>query len=238
MGSPSMPQPSKLDLDCKTFLVTISVPGDVSKETCEKFVSWVRKCTEHAYVVVEHGESDRRHLHACLIYKEPTQRRKIQENVWARYVKPYHSDAIGAVAVKVQVMPGHKWYDEYLQKECDKDVLVDTYDREKITDYFPSVAVQERLQTISAASKTAAPHILKDVTAWEATQFDNTALGALEYLRHRMFVARDMIPIADDRKLTDKAYVYWSYRNGVVTPSRNQVRLLASKDAEYSFGSQ
>lgn len=79
---------------------------------------------------------------------------------------------------------------------------------------------------------------MRDVIAWEATSFDNTALGALEYLRHRMFVARDMVPIADDRKLTDKAYMYWAYRNGVVTPSRNQVRLLASKDAEYSFGSQ
>jgi hypothetical protein len=47
-----------------------------------------------------------------------------------------------------------------------------------------------------------------------------------------------MLPIADERKLTDKAYVYWSYRKGVVTPSRNQVRLLASKDAEHAFGSQ
>ncbi len=70
----------------------------------------------------------------------------------------------------------HKWHDEYLQKEGDHTVQVDTYDR---TYYFPPAAVQEQLQTITAASKVAAPHILKDVTlweasAWEASAFDNT----------------------------------------------------------------
>ena len=195
LGSPSMPNPSQLDLNCKTVLVTLSVPGDISTECVDSFAKYVRKVTVHAYVVTERGESDRAHVHACLIFKDARPARKIQENVYARFVKPFHPDAIGRHAVQVQVMPGHKWYDENLQKECDKQVHVDTYDREQITDYFPSAAVQGSLQTIHSTSKTAAPHIMRDVIAWEATEFDNTALGALEYLRHRMFVVRDMVPL-------------------------------------------
>lgn len=237
MGSASKLQCLKIKmLNTKTFLMTVSVPGDISTECVTAISKWVRKTTVHAYVVTERGESDRAHLHACLVYKEPREPRKIRDNVWARFVKVFHSDAKPNIAVKVQVMPGHDWYDTYLQKECDKDVHVDTYDREKITDYFPPAAVQEELQTRAAASKVAAPHILKDVTLWESlVQFDNTPLGALEYLRHRMFVLRDMIPIADDRKLTDKAYIYWCYRNKVITASANQIRLLATKDAVYDF---
>jgi len=238
LGTPSIPQPSKKNghsLETKSFLLTISVPGDISEDCVKQLVKYFRKATVHAYIVTELGESDRLHLHAVLVYKDPMLGKKIRENVWDRFVKKYHPDAKGSIAVKVQVCPGHKWYDEYLQKEGSKTVHLDTYDREKVTDYFPSIAVQEALQTQSAVSRQAAPHITRDVELWSESPFENSAVGALNYLKHRMFVLRDMIPISDKRKLCDKAYMYYEYRNGIVAATPNELRLLGAHDVVFDF---
>lgn len=238
LGTPSNPQPSKSkhdSLDTKSFLLTVSVPGDISDDCIKQLVSYIRKTTIHAYVVTELGASDRLHLHAVLVYKEAKIGRKIRENVWDRFVKVHHPDAKGSIAVKVQVCPGHTWYDEYLQKEGSKTVHLDTYDREKVTDYFPTIAVQEVLQTKAALSRQAAPHITRDVELWAETKFENTPVGALNYLKHRMFCLRDMIPISDKRKLCDKAYMYYEYRNGIVAATPNELRLLGAHDVVFDF---
>jgi len=239
LGTPSIPLPSKSKevlLETKSFLLTVSVPGDISEGCIKQLVSYIKKATIHAYVVTELGESDRLHLHAVLVYKDPMLARKIRENVWDRFIKKHHPDAKGSIAVKVQVCPGHKWYDEYLQKEGSKTVHLDTYDREKVTDYFPTIAVQEALQTKSAISRSAAPHITRDVELWAQSVFENNCVGALNYLKHRMFVLRDMIPISDKRKLCDKAYMYYEYRNGIVVATSNELRLLGMNDAVFDFG--
>lgn len=240
LGTPSIPQPStrKGDLlDTKSFLLTVSVPGDISEGCVKQLVNYIRKVTEHAYAVTELGESDRLHFHAVMIYKEPMLGRKIRENVWDRIVKKHHPDAKGSIAVKVQVCPGHAWYDEYLQKEGSKTVHLDTYDRFKVTDYFPTKEVQEVLQVKAAISRQAAPHITRDVDLWAESSFDNNPAGALSYLKHRMFVLRDMVPISDKRKLCDKAYMYYEYRNGIVKPTPNELRLLGAHDVEFDFRS-
>jgi len=46
------------------------------------------------------------------------------------------------------------------------------------------------------------------------------------YMKHCMFVERSMVPISDLRKRTEKAYMYWEYRNGVVSPTERERFLL------------
>lgn len=222
---PSAPSPSEI-LDTKTFLLTISVKGDLSLESQESVLKWVRKNTLMNYVVIEHGESGKRHLHAVLVFKEPRLGKKLHENLWDRHVKPFHADSIGKYAVKVQVCPGNDWYNTYLKKESGVEVLSSNYDPDAAESYFPTRATQEVLMEPRVSKGVACLHLELDVKSWAESAFTNEPSGALCYLKHRMNVLKNMIPIADKRKLAEKAQMYWEYRNGIVTPTERELFLL------------
>lgn len=188
-------------------------------------MNWARK-QEMAYVVAEYGESDKRHLHGVVLLKENYLRDKLKGNIWDRYVKPHHPDSIRNVAVKVQVCPGNDWYNTYLKKETGVEVLLDDYCPEAALAYFPSQAVQEALMATKKCTGMACPHLEHDTTTWAGSPFENSPEGALCYLKNRMFVEKNMVPIADPRKLTEKAHMYWQYRNGINTPTERELFLL------------
>lgn len=220
---PSLPQPS---LETRAFLLTVSTRDDISDDCVKSLVKHIKSTTVHAYIVTEHGESGKLHLHAVLVYKEPRLAKKLHENIWERQVKKFHPDSIGRIAVKVQVCPGNDWYDTYLQKEQDHTVCLDTYDREAVQEYFPTVAVQETLMAKSRLKGTACPWLEQDVETWSASTFENTPEGALMYLNSRMYDLRNMVPISDPRKITQKALMYWKYRNRVISPTERELFYL------------
>lgn len=205
-----------------TFCLTISTKGDVSDECVKSVTEHIKRTTVHSYVVLEHGENDRLHLHAVLVYKKPRLWGDIQSNVWNRYVRPYHSDCIGAIAVKGGVCPGHRWYDEYLQKEKDVQVVYDNYDRDEVTQYFPSESVQAALQQAKQSKGVACPWLETDVRAWSESDFDNTPKGAHKWFYHRMYILKNMTPCEDNKKLIEKSWIYWRYRNGVTSLTERQ----------------
>jgi len=225
LGTASFLMPQE-ELKTHAFQLTVSVKGDLSPDCQEELVKFIRKNTLMHYIVIEYGETSRRHLHALMVYKDPRHSRKIQTNVWTRFVQPYHSDSLPRYAVKVQVCPGNKWYDEYLQKDGSREVLSDTWNRADAEAYFPVREVQEALMATSKMSGVACPWIDKDIISWTASTFENTPVGALMFLKDRMFVKKNMVPIQDPRKLTEKALMYWEYRNSVVSPTERQLFLL------------
>lgn len=214
------------DLETKSFQLTVSVPGDLSAESQDLVVKWIRGNACMHYIVIEHGESGRRHLHALLIFKESREARKIKDNVFSRFVKKYHPDAIPCRAVKVQVCPGNNWYQEYLQKEGTREVLSDTWNEREAEQYFPTQAVQDALMAKAASKNVSCPAYDSHVSSWSESTYENTPEGSLQYLKHRMFVLKDMVPISDLRKRTEKAYMYWEYRNGVISPTERELFLL------------
>jgi len=218
--------PSSLTLPTRAFLLTISTKDDLSLEAQTSVLKWIQKGTEMHHVVIETGQSGKRHLHAVLIYKTDREARKIQENLWARHVHPHHSDSIGRVAVKVQVCPGNDWYSTYLKKERDVEVLSTTYDPVAAEEYFPSPEVQESLVAKRDSKTAAAPYLELDIAAWTESTFTNEPSGALSFYKHRMYVLKNMIPIADKRKLCEKAQLLWEYRNQIITPNERERFLL------------
>jgi len=225
LGTASFLMPQEV-LPTRAFQMTVSVKGDLSPECQEELVKFIRKNTVMHYIVIELGDSGRRHMHALFVFKAPRVARKIQCNVWERLVKPHHSDSLPRFAVKVQVCPGNKWYDEYLQKESTREVLSNTWNREGAEEYFPSGEIQEALMATSKLSGVACPWIDKDIITWSASTFENTPEGALMFLKSRMFREKNMVPIQDPRKRTEKALMYWEYRNGVISPSERELFLL------------
>lgn len=215
--------------------MTVSTKGDLSVESQEELTKWIRKNTHMHYVVIEHGESGRRHMHALLIFKESRDPRKLKDNVWNRMVKPWHEDSLARVAVKIQVCPGNDWYDQYLKKEKDCELISNTWDRDAAVEFFPTKEVQESLMAKSKLKTQACPWLTEDVEAWSASTFENTPEGANEYLKHRMFVLRNLVPVRDLRKRAETALMYWEYRNGVFSLSERERWLLKQLQDGPSF---
>lgn len=224
-----------VEIITRAHLLTVSTKGDLSDESIEKIVKWATKSTVHAYIVTEHGQNGKLHLHGALVFKEHTDAKATRQNVWARFVKPHHPDSIGAVAVRVQVMPGHKWYDEYLRKEAQVKVLLDTYDREAVTEYLPSSETQDVLQSISKKRKT---NEWWDelVASWAGSAFENSPEGAGCFMLQQMN-DNHMQEITDDRRLADHAYTMWRRRNKICTLSQSQLTLIRRKDMAFDYSS-
>lgn len=221
------------DVSVRAFLLTVSTKGDISEECLTKLVKWMSKSTVHAYAVTENGESGKLHFHAALVFKTPQNKPHLANQLFTRYVKPFHPDSVGKVAIKLVAMPGHKWYDDYLRKESGVQVLYDTYDRDAVDSYLPTQAEQEVL-----VSRSGKPQLNawwdKHVEGWKASEFTDDAPGAIYYLTDCMH--KNIIQVMrDDRVLTDTAYALWKRRHGILTPSAHQLLLLQRKDMTYTF---
>jgi len=223
-----MPSVLNPQLDTRAFLVTVSTKDDIKEECILALVKHWRKTTAHAFVVTEHGSSGKLHLHAVILYKEPRSSKKLHENFWLRYVKDYHPDSIPKYAVKVQVCPGNDWFDEYLRKETDSRVHLDTYDREAAEAFFPSPAVQEALVAAGDRKGVSAGCNQwwdKHVSAWVASSFCPTPEGALCYLKQCWRDGTSPI-IKDPRHSTHVARALYEHRHKIITPTEREIFLL------------
>lgn len=231
-----MPSPSSPSLKTHTFLLTVSTKGDISPECIKSIKKHVECTTVYSYIVTEHGQSGKLHLHAVLVYKEPRLWKKIRENVWERQVKPFHPDSTGDIAVRVQVCPGHDWYDEYLQKEQDATVVLDNYDREAVTPYFPDASVQQALVELSQAKgkKSCNEWWDKHVKAWSESTFTDTPDGALCYLK-QCWLDGTSARVTDPRRSTQIARGLYEHRHRIVTCTERELFLLKQLEEGPSY---
>lgn len=68
---------------------------------------------------------------------------------------------------------------------------------------------------------------------WADSSFENTPDGALQYLKYRMFVKRDMAPFRPKgTQIRQNAQLYWEHRNGIIDLMPNELRALAKLSGE------
>lgn len=203
----------------RTFHLTVSTKDPVTEQCQLAIVNYIREQCEYGYAVAETGKTGKLHVHAILIFGSHREKKKLQENITNRIVKKHgHPEAKNGVAVYVQVCPGHKWYDEYLKKEEGRILLYDNYDRESVTDYFPTEAVQEYLQTHTRSNGPADKHMAEHKRRWiDRFPDDGSYECAIQYLKHRMYVLEDMMIIQDKRRLNQLAYSLYEYRNQIIS---------------------
>lgn len=212
LGRSSSPQV----LETRSFHLTVSTLEPVSQECQDAIRGYIMSHCCYYYIVTETGKSGKLHLHAIMIFDSGKIGKKLQENITNRMVRPMgHPTAKNGRAVMVQVCPGHKWYDEYLKKEPGRRVLADKYDRDAVTEYFPTEAVQEFLQARSRAGGPADKHMAEHKRRWIEHSIDGSYESAVKYLKHRMYVLEDMIIIQDKRRLTQLAFALYEYRNQI-----------------------
>lgn len=226
---------STQEIVTRTFLMTVS-PKDPVTEDCQRaLVRYIRSNCQYGYVVSEHGKSGKLHLHATLAYDTHIEKKKLQANTLTRILHKYgHPDAKGGIALKVTVQYNHDWYDAYLKKETDSTVLFDKYDRDAITELFPSKSTQEYLQSArhaAAPGLPADPFVHNHVQRWIEMHPDaSTALDAARYLYERMYVLQDMVCIQDKRRLAQLSQCLYEFRTKQTEPCIELKRLINSYD--------
>lgn len=234
LASPDNRNPENLRL--QTYLITLSPKEDVTQDTIDQIVTYAKKKCLYAFVVVEYGTNGKKHLHACVVTQLPQQRRNIQDYWAAKMVKQYPG-SIGRYACKVTNQYDHKWYDEYLRKGG--EIVFDKYDRDLVTNYFPSKEQQQQLIECKRGADSVRVHIAFElVDDWkEKDPSDSSYESAIRYLHHCMFIDRKPPIYIDDRKKQDMAWFMYRCRNDIMDPSADDKNYAARKTGNSFFQS-
>ena len=193
----------------KAFLLTVSPKDDVSEATIKKLTKYITNNYEYYYGVIERDSKGVRHAHIAFADDKGHEIQMLHDNIWRRFVKPHHGNSIGKYAVVVTVQYIHDWYDTYLRMQDDVEVILDNYDREKVTEMFPTPEQQEKLQYRKGVQVTD-PYLNQLASKFLEDWKDHTLVGANEYLQHRMRVLQNMQPIIGERRRRELAKcVYW-----------------------------
>lgn len=197
-------------------MLTISTKTDVCDATVERVKKHIECKCDYYHVVLEHGANGKLHLHAIMLYPNHMEKKQLRNNMWTRYVKPHHADdgSRGSVAVLMQVAPGPRWYDEYLRKEDEVEVVTTKWDNVLTAAYFPDAHTQSILQ----ASNTKGSRdgwIASHLDDYKSKYDENTFDAAYTYT-FGWFVENKRDP--NERILRERAHFLFRIASGDYTP--------------------
>lgn len=205
------------NLKCQTFLITLSPKTDITDKTVREFTKYIQKKTIHCFIVTEVGDNGKKHLHACVAWSVPVDKRNIHDYWSAKMVKDYPG-SIGRYAVNVTVQYNHKWYDEYLRKGG--EIIVDNYERGGVEQYFPTEEQQRRLCEIKGTPEIRLHVLDKMLSEWvDKDAMDSSYEGAIRFMKHRMYVENKTPYYADARKMHEACWFLYEKRNKIIEPN-------------------
>lgn len=231
--------PTSIDDGVQAYRVTLSPKQDILPECEHKFVKWASKNCDMSYVVAEHGASGKRHLHALLLFPVKRAKHIVQNYIWQHHVKPYHPDSIQKIAVLVNAAFDFRWRDEYLQKEEDKEVLLDKWDLTHASKYLPTQEEQEAL--VDAKEDHRKGRCFHEHRHWQdmaghfktwyvkegyPVPFSNVhPHHCLEFLNNEMLHGR-MLVMVDPRRRQEKAIWLWRVVTDNTKPTDGEKQAL------------
>lgn len=206
------------NLRITTFNITLSPITDVTDDTIKQFKTYLKKQL-YAYGVSEIGTNGKKHLHAVFVTRTSQEKRNIQ-SYWAKIMCRDYPGSKGRYACVVVTVYDHKWYDDYLRKGG--EVIIDNYDRDAVSSYFPTESEQARLigakiESIGAGKPSFFQRLRTD---WEtAYEGDSSYECAVRFLKQQMYIEESISIIADKRRLCQIAFALYEYRNGIDEPN-------------------
>lgn len=218
------------------FNLTISVKEDISDECVKAVTKYLKKACKWYYIVLEQ-ETSKRHLHACIFFPKPQDKKKLRENIWGRYVKEYHSTSIGKFAVHIQASPGRKWLDEYLKKEETVQVLENELPENLDDLEFPPQDIQEQLMKAKeeVADVFYLAHEVKYKEWLKEQVWVSSTETAHQYFLMRMFVRKDMRVICDSRRVHQMSVALHRYSTDSNKLTAKELLEHRKEVGEYSY---
>ena len=197
-----------------TWELTVSTKGDIDDDCVGGIVAYFKKKCRYGFVVLEYAA--KWHLHAVVCFKQPIEKKHIEETVWEK-VKKYHPDSIKTKALKTVVQYDHDWRSNYLQKDEHKKVLWDHYHEEDYTKFFPSKEEQEKLikakeSRTMAASDHKSPVFQRYLQMWTNYSTQDTYEAAVEWFKYAMYVECSIPIMVDQRRMRQNAWALHEFR--------------------------
>lgn len=211
LASPENGKPENLRM--QTFLITLSPKTDITPDTIDQFVKYIKKKTLYAFCVSEFGTNGKKHLHCACVWQVPIDKRNIHD-YWSKIMVKQYPGSVGKYAVKVTVQYDHKWYDEYLRKGG--EILYDEYERDAVSNFFPSIEQQQRLVEIKGTPELRM-HIADILLAeWtDKAPTDSSYESAISFLKYRMYVENKTPYYIDNRKMQQMCWFLYEKRNHI-----------------------
>jgi hypothetical protein len=131
--------------------------------------------------------------------------------------------------LKSTVQYDHDWYDCYLRKADDTNILWDSYGKDDYTKFFPTQEEQEELvlakETKTMAAKdTKDPRFTRYLQAWTEYSTDESYESAIKWFKYAMYVEQSMQVIFDKRRLCQLAYALHEMRTKTIEPCAEEKR--------------
>lgn len=224
----------------RAYQLTISPKGDISDVVVRRVRKWLSKTCLYVYAVIEGTSTGKRHLHAAMYFEDTKNKKQLQEYVW-KIVKVEHKDSIGKFAVKVQVMPGSNWVDEYLRKEKDVEVVINVLpeERDELLGFYPSAEDQEAL--IQATSQPFQGDRFLDLHEGEYKRYleresvVSTIGTATEYFLWRVNVDRTLPRLRDSRTYVNMGLALHRYISMDKSLTSEEESLIRRVTESYDF---
>ena len=221
------PEKANPEFRFRAFLVTLSPKVDITDHDVSAFVKYCKKKCQDAFVVVELGDNGKRHLHACVCFHVPVEKRNIFD-YWAKNMVKSYPGSIGRFACKVTIQHDHKWYDEYLRKGG--EIVYDSYDRDRVCQYFPSEEQQAQLIERKGVREIRVHIADQLLSEWcDHEPVETSYEDAIRFLNYRQHVLKKTPYFVDDRKMQQMAWFLYMHRNEIVEPTVDDRNFAARK---------
>jgi len=225
--------PKNEDIAFRGFKVTISTKSPVTIDDDKIFQKYCAKKCDMFHIVAEHGSNGKRHLHILMCCKVACFKRNLCDTLW-KLIKENHSDSKQGIAVRCDVLYNNVWYDTYLNKESDHEVVYTNYDASLEVNYYATPEQQEYLQARITSSSAVDPYYSKLSTEFESYWSGRTGVplrgDCIQYLQYRMFVVKDMRCIRDPKAINQIGVTLWRYFTSNADLDFEQRKYCASLD--------
>jgi len=197
---------------------------DIEQACVEELVNlWKKQKNIHqTYCVIEKQGKDgpcTHHLHAYLHYSVAVQIesvKKIIKKIVSKYHSPDKDDSKFAVMLKTNTCYTYK---DYLGKYEDSDKITgDDFDVAAFTADMPDEEMHAALQAACPTRIISALWANHEAKWREFSPDDLSVNGCHRYLTHRFFVAKDLDPVSDPRKLEQLIGGIFRYVHVIVNP--------------------
>jgi len=222
----------------KTYFTTIRPKTDIKQECTDalkKLFKDDKKIVQFAMVVERQskGVPCTEHIHAYVQYGQPIQLATLKKNIKSIVVKHHGPELDGSINAVMMKTNTCYVYKDYLGKYADTiNVHGDDFDSDLFEQNMPDEAMQALLQAAQPNRPITTLWANHEEKWREYSPDDLSAASCHRYLTHRFFIAKDLDPVSDPRKLQQLIAGIFRYTHQIRNMSRAMTAFEEGLDEE------
>jgi len=208
---------SKPDPSQKCFFSTIRAATNINEYCVKEIKEYFVKATRQCYIVVEkqgkEGPCTHR-VHMYLHNAKPIQLQTVKKNIKAIVSKYHNYEKDGSVFLRMLKTNSCYAYKDYLTKYLDTQII---HGLDFDVDMFEEDLPDEVMQTRFVPTITLSPIWANHEAKWrEFSPTDVSVNGCHRYLAYRFYIAKDLEPVLDPRKLQQLIAGVFRHTHGIL----------------------